>query len=139
MSRLADHRRFGRAVMLLIAAAALALCGALLATGHDSSVSGVVAGAVIAEIDALLLARSLSRFAALGDRVGAGALTLMMMTRFVAVSLMVGVIISAKGIDPLGVISGFLLLPAAIVAVGVGSLRHDARQPKGMNGAAGQH
>jgi hypothetical protein len=135
VSRLADHRRFGRAVMLLIAAAALLLCGALLAAQHGSSLSGVVAGAVIAEADAFLLARSLTRFAAMSDRVGARALTVMMMTRFLGVSAMVGVIITAKGIDPIGVVSGFLLFPAAIVAVGIASLRSE--HPKGINGAAG--
>ena len=135
MSRLADHRRFGRAVMLLIAAAGLVLCGALVAAGHGSSLSGVVAGALIAEVDAFLLARSLSRFAAMGDRIGARALTMMMMTRFLAVSAMVGVIITARGVDPLGVVSGFLILPAAIVAVGLASLRSE--QSTRVDGAAG--
>ena len=135
MSRLADHRRFGRAVMLLIAAATLVLCGALLAAQHGSSLSGVVAGAVIAEADAFLLARSLTRFAAMSDRIGARALTMMMMTRFLAVAAMVGVLITAKGVDPLGVVSGFLLLPVAIVAVGIASLRSEHTQ--GIDSAAG--
>lgn len=134
MTRLTDHRRFGRSTMLVIAAAALLLAGALAAAGRQAAISGVVAGSLIAEIDAWLLARGLSRFAENSDRVGARALTVLMLARFAMIGGMVGLVLSARGFDPIGVVAGFMLFPAAIVAVGVSSVR--AEQHRGMNDAA---
>jgi hypothetical protein len=134
MTRLTDHRRFGRTTMLVIAAAALLLTGVLAAAGRESAISGVLAGSLIAEIDAWLLARGLSRFADHSDRVGARALTVLMLGRFALIGAMVGVVLSAQGFDPFGVVAGFLLFPMAIVAVGIASLRADHHQ--GVNGAA---
>ena len=101
------------------------IVGALAVAGRTESAAGVFAGALIAEIDALLLGRSLSRFDEHSDLIGARALTVMMMSRFVLVSSMVGVVIIARGLDPLGVVTGFMLLPAAIVLVGMVSARLD--------------
>ena len=127
MIRLDDHRRFGAAVTLVIVAAALLIAGLLLIAGRQRAVPGLGAGAGIAAIDGWLLSRSLTRFSErsdqLGDRVGSRALTMLMMTRFLSVSTMVGVVICAKGMDPLGVIVGVLLFPVAIVGVALGALR----------------
>ena len=122
-TRLEDHRRFQRAVMAGIAAMALTLGGVLAITGHGRSLSGLCAGALIAEVDALLLGRSLSRFAARSDLIGARALTVMMMSRFLMVSAMVGVVVCAQGIDPLGVVAGVMLFPVAITVVGITAVR----------------
>lgn len=117
MTPLADHRRFARATVAAVAGAAILVAVALLAGGRRPAALGVVAGATIAEVDAVLLARSLTR---LGDHlgeVGARTLTTVLMVRFLVVSSMVGTLLCARGLDPLGVVVGILLLPVAIVAV----------------------
>lgn len=141
MIGLDDHRRFGAAVTVVIAAAALLLAGLLVLSGRGGAVPGLGAGAAIAAVDAWLLARSLSRFSArsdeLGDRFGSRALTMLMMTRFLSVSAMVGVVICAKGMDPVGVVVGVLLFPAAIVAVALFALRAGAGSHGEATHAAG--
>ena len=123
-----DHRRFSRATMLLVASAALVIGGLLTAAGRTASLSGLCAGTAVAEVDLFLLARSLSRFDAHRELVGARALTVMMMARFLLISGMVGVVITARGVDPLGVVVGVLLFPASLTVVGLLALRtrHDA-------------
>ena len=140
MIHLDDHRRFGAVVTVVIAAAALLIAGLLLVAGREGAVPGLAAGAVIAAIDAWLLARSLTRFnqrsAELGGS-GSRALTMLMMTRFLSVSAMVGVVICAKGMDPIGVIVGILLFPMAIVVVGLAALRAGAGSAGEATRAAG--
>jgi hypothetical protein len=122
--------------MLVIAATALLLGGALLAAGRNSGAVGLAAGALIAEADAWLLGRSLSRFEKHRNLINARALTMMMFARFLTVAAMVGVVITARGLDPIGVIAGFLLFPVSITLVGVVTLRQERAAEGRLGGAA---
>lgn len=113
-----DHRRFARATMATIAVLALAAGGALGLVHRVGAGVGLGVGAAIGEVDVLLLQRTLSRLGGRLEVIGARAVTLSLLVRFVLVSATVGAVLCARGLDPLGVVAGVLLLPLALVVVG---------------------
>jgi hypothetical protein len=122
-TRLTDYGRFARATILTIISLALLLCGLLAIAGRMSAISGLAVGAAVAVADVWLLLRSLRRVDVAQGEVRAGALTGLLMGRFVMVGMLVGIALVAQGLDKVGVIVGFLLFPLAAVLVALVSLR----------------
>lgn len=122
-TRLTDYGRFARATILTITALALVLSGLLAVAGRASAISGLAVGALVAVCDVVLLVRSIRRIDVPGGQVRAGALTGLLMGRFLMVGLLVGIALIAQGLDKVGVIVGFLLFPLSAVLVAGVSLR----------------
>jgi hypothetical protein len=135
-SPLTDYGRFARATSLTIASLALLLSGCLGLAGRGAAVSGVVVGAAVALADVWLLARSLRRVDVAQGQVRAGALTGLLMGRFVMVGLLIGIALVAQGLDKVGVIVGFMLFPLAAVLVGGVALRMESAHRRYPRAAA---
>lgn len=135
-TRLTDYGRFARATVLTIAALALLLGGLLAIAGRSSAISGLAVGATVAIADVVLLVRSIRRIDVPGGQVRAGALTGLLMGRFVMVGLLVGIALIAQGLDKVGVIVGFLLFPLSAVLVAGVSLRIEGLQRRHPGAAA---
>ncbi|HEV7678769.1 MAG TPA: hypothetical protein VGQ42_09400 [Candidatus Dormibacteraeota bacterium] len=135
-TRLTDYGRFARATILTIVSLALLLSGLLAVAGRGSAVSGVAVGAIVAVADVWLLLRSLRRVDVAQGEVRAGALTGLLMGRFVMVGLLIGIALIAQGLDKVGVIAGFLLFPVAAVLVALVSLRIEGLQRRHPGAAA---
>jgi hypothetical protein len=135
-TRLTDYGRFARATILTIISLALLLCGLLAIAGRMSAISGVAVGAAVAVADVWLLLRSLRRVDVAQGEVRAGALTGLLMGRFVMVGMLVGIALVAQGLDKVGVIVGFLLFPLAAVLVALVSLRIEGLQRRHPRAAA---
>jgi hypothetical protein len=135
-TRLTDYGRFARATILTITSLALLLCGLLAIAGRMSAISGVAVGAAVAVADVWLLLRSLRRVDVAAGQVRAGALTGLLMGRFVMVGMLVGIALVAQGLDKVGVIVGFLLFPLSAVLVAVVSLRIEGLQRRHPRAAA---
>jgi hypothetical protein len=127
-TRLTDYGRFARATILTIASLALLLSGLLAVAGRSSAISGVAAGATVAVADVWLLLRSIRRVDVADGQVRAGALTGLLMGRFVMVGMLIGIALVAQGLDKVGVIVGFLLFPISAVLVAAVSLRVEGQQ-----------
>ena len=138
MTRLTDHRRFALATALVITVSSLVLCALLAILGRPHSVAGVAAGSGVALLDVFLMVRALDRLQRRGaGGVGARAVTAILMLRFALIGMLVGLVLAIRGLDPFGVVVGFLLLPAAITAVGMSALRgRHAAQDGGLDGHA---
>ncbi|GAC1340597.1 MAG: hypothetical protein NVSMB29_09710 [Candidatus Dormibacteria bacterium] len=134
-STLDDHRRIARWTLLVIAGLIAVLAGLLALLGRASAIPGLLAGGGLAALDVLLLARGLSRFGRASHSVGAGALTGALLSRFVVVGSLMGVLMAARTLAPVAVIAGFLTLPVGLVSVGLASIR---RKP-GAGGARRRH
>jgi hypothetical protein len=135
-TRLTDYGRFARATILTIVSLALLLSGLLAVAGRGSAVSGVAVGAIVAVADVWLLLRSLRRVDDAQGQVRAGALTGLLMGRFVMVGMLIGIALVAQGLDKVGVIAGFLLFPVAAVLVALVSLRIEGLQRRHPGEAA---
>jgi hypothetical protein len=135
-TRLSDYGRFARATSLTIVSLALLLCGLLALVGRGSAVSGVAVGATVALADVMLLVRSLRRIDSAAGDVRAGALTGLLMGRFLMVGLLIGVALIAEGLDKVGVIVGFMLFPLAAVLVAGVSLRAEGAERRHPRAAA---
>jgi hypothetical protein len=135
-SPLTDYGRFARATSLTIASLALLLSGCLGLAGRGAAVSGVAVGAAVALADVWLLARSLRRVDVAQGEVRAGALTGLLMGRFVMVGLLIGIALVAQGLDKVGVIVGFMLFPLAAVLVAVVALRVEGAHRRHPRAAA---
>lgn len=122
-TRLSDYGQFARATILTIVSLALLLGGLLAVAGRAAAISGLAVGAAVAVADVVLLVRSLRRVDVPAGQVRAGALTGLLMGRFVMVSLLVGIALIAHGLDKVGVIVGFMLFPLSAVLVALLSLR----------------
>ena len=127
-TRLTDYGRFARATILTIASLALLLGGLLATVGRTAAIPGLAVGAAVAIADVWLLLRSLRRVDVAQGEVRAGALTGLLMGRFVMVGLLIGIALIAQGLDKVGVIVGFLLFPLAAVLVAGVSLRIEGLQ-----------
>lgn len=138
MSRLTDHRRFATATALWIVGGCAVLAALLLAAHRVGAVSGVAAGGAVALVDVLLMVRGLDRIARRGIvRAGPRAVRGALFSRFLMVAVLIGLVVCARGVSPVGVFLGFMMLPVAIVAVGASSLRQEAHAPPGgLDGAA---
>lgn len=135
-TRLTDYGRFARATILTIASLTLLLSGLLAIAGRTSAISGLAVGALVAVCDVVLLARSIRRVDVAGAEVRAGALTGLLMGRFLMVGLLVGIALIAQGLDKVGVIVGFLLFPLSAVLVAVVSLRIEGLRRRHPGAAA---
>lgn len=135
-TRLTDYGRFARATILTIASLALLLSGLLAVAGRTSAISGVAVGATVAVADVWLLLRSLHRVDSAQGQVRAGALTGLLMGRFVMVGLLIGIALVAQGLDKVGVIVGFLLFPVSAVLVALVSLRVEGQQRRHHSASA---
>ena len=135
-TRLTDYGRFARATILTIASLALLLSGLLAVAGRTSAISGVAVGATVAVADVWLLLRSLRRVDTADGQVRAGALTGLLMGRFVMVGMLIGIALVAQGLDKVGVIVGFLLFPVSAVLVAVVSLRAEGQHRRHPRAAA---
>jgi ATP synthase I subunit len=139
MTRLTDHRRFALATALVVTVSSLVLCALFALLGRPHAVAGVAAGAAIALLDIALMVRGLDRLQSRGGGgVGARALTVVTLMRFALIGVLVGMVLALRGLDPIGVVVGFLLMPAAILAVGINALRSDptANVDGGLDGHA---
>jgi len=139
MNRLLDHRRFAAATAGVVGAFDLALILAAVALGRAGELApGFAIGGGLALGDILMLSRSLDRLSTRTGAVGSRAVTVMLMGRFASISVLIGIAAAARGISPVAVFAGFLLLPLAIAVVGAVSLRQgDGSVPGSLNGAAG--
>ncbi len=139
MNRLTDHRRFATATALTV----VVLCGLLsalfVAAGRLEAVPGLCAGSAVALADVWLTVRVLNRLQRRGAAtVGARALAVATFSRFLLIALLIGVVLTARGLNPVGVVVGFMLMPLAIILVGVMSLwRESHGGGRRLNGAAG--
>lgn len=136
MTSLGDHRRYALATAAVISGADVLIISALLLAGRAAAVPGLLAGSGVALLDVLLLARGLDRFRSRGAAVGARALATSTFMRFALVGLLVGLAACTRGVNPIGVFVGFMLLPFAIVAVGSVALWRESH-PTGRSHAAG--
>jgi len=135
-TRLSDYGRFARATILTIVSLALLLGGLLAAAGRASAITGVAVGSAVAVADVALLTRSLRRVDVAQGDVRPGALTGLLMGRFLMVSLLIGIALVARGLDKVGVIVGFMLFPLAAVLVAGVSLRAEGAQRRHPRAAA---
>jgi hypothetical protein len=135
-TRLTDYGRFARATILTIVSLALLLGGLLALAGRGSAISGVAVGATVAIADVVLLLRSLRRVDVADGQVRAGALTGLLMGRFVMVGMLIGIALIAQGLDKVGVIVGFMLFPLSAVLVALVSLRAEGAQRRHPRAAA---
>jgi hypothetical protein len=139
MNRLLDHRRFAAATAIAVGVLdALLVLGAFALSRGREVAPGLLIGGGLALGDILLLSRSLDRLSGRSGAVGSRAVTAMLMGRFASISLLVGIAVCARGISPLAVFIGFLLLPLCIGIVGAASLRSGPGSTHGrLGGAAG--
>jgi hypothetical protein len=135
-SPLTDYGRFARATSLTIVSLALLLSGSLLLARRGAAISGVAVGASVALADVWLLVRSLHRVDAAQGQVRAGALTGLLMGRFVMVGLLIGIAMVAQGLDKVGVIVGFMLFPLSAVLVAGIALRAEGAARRHPRAAA---
>jgi hypothetical protein len=134
---LQDHRGFERASIWFIAAAALVLTGVLVLTQHGDAAVGLIVGAALAVLDARMLGRSLTRFAARSGELKAQHLTTMMLARFLFVAVAAGLLVSMGRVSPLGVVAGLLLFPVGVVTMALRALSAERRErPAGEADAA---
>ena len=134
-----DHRQFGMATLVALVALALPLTAALLLAGRAPVIGALWLGVAIAAADVVLLMRGVSRFGGLLARMtndeqpkrATGGL----MSRFVAVAVLLGLAMAARTVNPIAVLAGFLLLPAALVTVGCVAIRRST----GDGGAGRRH
>ena len=117
-----DHRGLALRSVGAISATTAVLAIALVATGRAGAVLGLLAGAAVGVADVFLLARSLTRFAG-GTAVNPRALGLGMLTRFLAVGALLGLVLCVRTINPLAALVGFLLMPASVAVVGARASR----------------
>ncbi len=100
---------------MLAAAALLAL--ALLAARRPDAIPGLGAGTAVGIADVALLSRSLTRFGG-GGAINPRALGVGMLTRFLAVGVLLGLVLCVRSLNPLAALVGFLLMPAAVAVAG---------------------
>lgn len=128
MTRLTDHRRFARDTATAVVAASALLAGLLLLTHRPQSAAGVAVGGAVGLFDILLMVRGLDRLRRmLGSGLPSSAVSVSVFTRFLLVGVLVGVMMCFRGLDPIGVVAGFLLFPVSIGLVGGMALRRDLR------------
>ncbi len=132
-TRLSDYGQFARATILTIVSLALLLGGLLAVAGRASAAPGVAVGAAVAVADVVLLLRSLRRVDVARGQVRPGALTGLLMGRFLMISLLIGIALIARGLDKVGVIVGFMLFPLAAVLVAGVSLRRENHHHRGAS------
>ena len=131
-----DHRRFSHATLLALVALGCLLSGPLLVSGRSGAVPGLWMGITIAGTDVVLLSRGVTRFSRLTDGYSAPVkgMTGGLMSRFVAIGLVLGLAMAARTLNPIAVVCGFLLLPAALLTVGCVAIRRSS----GDGSAAGR-
>ena len=134
-SPLDDHRSVAAWTLVVIGGLIAVIAALLLVVGRAAAIPGLLAGGGLAALDVLLLARGLSRFGRASQSIGAGALTGALLSRFVVVGSLMGVLMAARNLAPVAVIAGFLTLPVGLVSVGLASIR---RKP-GAGGARRRH
>lgn len=117
-----DHRGLAAATIRVIVLLAAILAVALLAARRTDALAGLFAGTAVGVADVLLLSRSLRRFGA-GSGLNARALGTGMLTRFLSIGILLGLVLCVHGINPLAALVGFLLMPAAVGVAGVRALR----------------
>lgn len=135
-SPLTDYGRFARVTSLTIASLALLVGGCLVLAGRGGAVSGLAVGAAVALADVWLLVRSLRRVDVAAGQVRAGALTGLLMGRFVMVGLLIGIALMAQGLNKVAVIAGFMLFPLSAVLVASMSLRSEGAHRRHPRAAA---
>ncbi|MFN2451448.1 MAG: hypothetical protein ABR541_03755 [Candidatus Dormibacteria bacterium] len=135
MSALDDHRSIAAWTLAVIAGLIGVLAILLALVGRPGAIPGLLAGGALAALDVLLLARGLSRFGRASHSIGAGALTGALLSRFVVVGSLMGMLMAVRSLAPVAVIAGFLTLPVGLVSVGLALIR---RKP-GAGGARRRH
>lgn len=127
-SVLEDHRSLAARTLRVMAVLAALLAAALLATGRSSALSGLAAGTAVGAADVMLLSRSLTRFGG-GGPMNPRALGVGMLTRFLSIALLLGLMLSTRSLNPLATLVGFMLMPASVAMVGVWATRRDRLAP----------
>lgn len=116
------HRPLAAQALRTMLVSAVLLAAALVALHRGEAVTGLAAGVGIGAVDVVLLSRSLDRF---GRRPATSARTLgtAMFSRFICVGVLLGLVLSVHGLNPVAAIAGFLVMPAAVAVVGTRDAR----------------
>lgn len=123
MTVLDDHRHLAGATVAVTALGAFGLSLLSVVTGRAALVPGLLTGATVAAADVWLLVRGLDRFARVPAGASSRALTGALMGRFSVIGTLLGLAMAVPRLNPLGVLSGFLVFPLALVLVGVAASR----------------
>ena len=115
---------------------AAAVAVVVAAVGRGDALPGLFAGTAVGVVDVLLLTRSLHRFGG-GRGLNARALGTGMLTRFLSVGILLGLVLCIHGLNPLAALVGFLLMPLAVGLSGVRALQHERRHLRGAADARG--
>ncbi|MBJ7610401.1 MAG: ATP synthase subunit I [Candidatus Dormibacteraeota bacterium] len=126
MAVLDDHRGLAAHTIVVMTVLAAVLSLALLAARRADALPGLLAGTAVGVADVTLLSRSLRRFAA-GDGLSARALGAGMLSRFLSIGILLGLVLCIRGLNPLAALVGFLFTPLAIGVSGVRALRRDQK------------
>ena len=112
-----DHRVLATRAVRLMLAFACAVAVLMVALRRADALTGLAAGTAVGVADVFLLSRSLTRFGG-GAAINPRALGVGMLTRFLCVGVLLGLVLSTRLVNPLGAIVGFLLMPAAVAVTG---------------------
>ncbi len=117
-----DHRGLAvHTTRLMIALAAVIAIAAVTARRADA-LTGLAAGTAVGVADVYLLSRSLTRFAG-GGTMNPRALGVGMLTRFLAVGVLLGLVLCVRSLNPFAALVGFLLMPVSVAVTGSRSSR----------------
>lgn len=128
MTVLDDHRQLAAATVAVTASAAVTIALILALSGHVSSAPGILVGAALGVADVLLLRRALTRYARRRRDDAPGPLTSMLISRFAVIGSLLGLLMAARGLQPLSVVAGFLLFPVSLGGVAVIGARQVATE-----------
>lgn len=103
-------------------ALATVIAVATLAMRRADALGGLAAGTAVGIADVYLLSRSLTRFAG-GGVMNPRALGVGMLTRFLAVGVLLGLVLCVRSLNPLAALVGFLLMPVSVAVTGSRSSR----------------
>ena len=111
-----ELRQFQFRAGVILAAALAALAAILLALGHGSAVSGLIAGAVLGFANLTWMVSSATRL--MGHAVGARGIQAVAFVRFLIVACLLGLILIIGHVNPIAAVAGYGLFPIAAAASG---------------------
>jgi len=111
-----ELRQFQFRAGLILAAALAALAAVLLALGHGSAVSGLIAGGVVGFANLTWMVSSATKL--MGHAVGARSIQAVAFVRFLIVACLLGLILVVGHVNPVAAVAGYGLFPIAAAASG---------------------
>ncbi len=122
-----DHRGLAVHTTRLMVLMAAVIGAGLVAARRPDALAGLAAGTAVGVADVYLLSRSLTRFDG-GGVLNPRALAAGMITRFLSIGVLLGLVLCIRALNPLAALLGFLLMPAAVAVTGARFNRRDRAQ-----------